>query len=457
MQPAAAVTATIAPGNTRTWRPSPVSASLASLLIVAVIWAGITISKVMTNDTPQLGAAPPALTGEPVLVGVLHSTTGTMAASEEVVVDAVLFAIDEINQAGGVLGRPVQAVVADGRSECATFAVEAKRLITQEKVATIFGCWTSASRKTVKPIVEEHDHLLIYPVQFEGLETSPCIFYLGAAPNQEILPAVEWAVKIKQKKRFFFVGSDHAFPRAAHAIVKDHLEKLGGVMVGEGFVPLGTQHVSTVVAAIVREKPDMILNAINGDTNIAFFRTLREAGITPAGTPTLSFCVSEQGLRGLNPAELAGDYAAWNYCQALATPENDEFVRRFQARYPRRAITDPMETAYCGVKLWAQAVNSAKSVEPKKIRRALISERFQGPSGEMRVDPDTQYSFRTPRIGEVQADGHSKIVWSASEPIPPIPYPATRTAEAWHIFLAELYHGWNNQWSAPSADRPLSQ
>ena len=165
--------------------------------------------------------------GEPIKVGVLHSLSGTMAGSEMVVVDAVLFAIDEINQAGGVLGRPVKAVVADGRSDWPTFAREAERLITQEKVCTVFGCWTSASRKTVKPVFEEHDHLLLYPVQYEGLETSPNIVYIGAAPNQQIIPAVEWAVKSLKKKRFFLVGSDYVFPRAANEIIKDHLKELG--------------------------------------------------------------------------------------------------------------------------------------------------------------------------------------------------------------------------------------
>jgi urea transport system substrate-binding protein len=453
------------PAKTRRGRGWRIPATLASVLIVAIVGLGITLSNLAVNDSPHVNAAVapvapvvaavPFSSSEPVLVGVLHSLTGTMAASEEPVMDAVLFAIDEVNQTGGVLGRPVKAVVADGCSDSATFAVEAKRLLTQEKVATVFGCWTSASRKTVKPIFEEHDHLLIYPVQFEGLETSPCVFYLGAAPNQQILPAVDWAVNSRGKKRFFLVGSDYVAPRAFHAIIKDHLERTGGVIVGESFVPIGSQNVGGVVAAIAREKPDMILNTINGDTNIAFFRALRETGITAASMPTLSFCVSEQSLRGLTAAEITGDYAAWSYFQSLATPENADFVRRFQARYPRRPITDPMETAYAGVKLWAQAVNNAQSLEPRKIRRALVSERFQGPSGELRVDPDTQYSFRTPRIGEMQTDGQFKVIWSASEPIAPIPYPATRSAEAWHGFLSDLHRGWGNQWSAPRTDHPL--
>jgi urea transport system substrate-binding protein len=402
-------------------------------------------------DNPGAADADVSPAGEPVKVGVLHSLSGTMANSETVVVSAVLFALDEVNQAGGVLGRPVQAVVADGRSDWPTFAREAERLISEEKVCTVFGCWTSASRKTVKKVFEDHDHLLIYPVQYEGLETSPCIVYLGAAPNQQILPAVQWAVTTLHKKRFFLVGSDYVFPRAAHAIIKDELQRAGVQVVGEEYIPLGSQKVEAVVSALARAKPDMILNTINGDSNTAFFRALRVAGIKPADIPTMSFSVGEQELRSLNPADSEGDYAAWTYFQSVATPENADFVRRFQTKYPRQSITDPMETAYIGVKLWAGAVNQAQSLDPKSIRRALLNQRLNGPGGEVRIDPDSQHCFRTPRIGQIQADGQFKIVWTAPEPVRPEPYPNTRTAEAWRGVLQDLYTGWGNRWAAPES------
>jgi len=385
---------------------------------------------------------------------VLHSLTGTMATSGTSVVDATLFALDELNQAGGVLGRPIKPIVVDGRSDWPTFAREARRLLAQEKVCTVFGCWTSAGRKSVKPVFEEFDHLLLYPVQYEGLETSPAIVYLGAAPNQQILPAVEWAVRTLKRKRFFLVGSGYVFPRAANAILKDRLKQEGAEVVGEEYLPLGSQQAEAVVAAIARAKPDMILNTINGDSNTAFFRALRAAGLTPADTPTLSFSVGEQELRSLNPADLAGDYAAWTYFQSLATPENQDFVRRFHAKYPQRSITDPMETAYLGVKLWAQAVDEAQSLDPKKIRRALLNQRLRGPGGEVRIDPDTQHCFRTPRIGQIQADGQFKVVWTAPAPVRPEPYPNSRTAEAWRAFLHDLYTGWGNRWAAPAVDLP---
>jgi len=386
---------------------------------------------------------------QPIKVGVLHSLSGTMAGSETVVVDAVLFAIEEVNRAGGVLGRPVKAVVADGRSDWPTFAREAERLITQEQVVTVFGCWTSGSRKTVKPIFEQHDHLLIYPVQYEGVESSPCIIYMGAAPNQQIIPAVEWAVKSQNKRRFFLVGSDYVFPRMANEVIKDQLKKLGVELVGEQYVPLGSANVASAVAAIAQTRPDLVLNTINGDTNTAFFRALRAAGIKPSQVPTLSFSVGEQEIRSLAAADTVGDYAAWTYFQSVATPENADFVARFRDKYPQRSVTDPMEAAYVGVKVWAQAVNESHSLDPKTIRRAMLNQRWKAPEGEVRIDADTQHCFKTPRIGRIQADGQFEIVWTAPEPVRPEPFPPTRTAAEWRALLHDLYTGWGNHWAAP--------
>jgi urea transport system substrate-binding protein len=388
-------------------------------------------------------------TGEPVVVGVLHSMSGTMADSEAPVVDAVLFAIDEVNKAGGVLGRPVKPVIADGKSDADTFGLEAERLISKEQVATVFGCWTSASRKTVKPVFEKHDHLLIYPVQFEGLETSPNIVYLGAAPNQQIVPAIEWAIKDLHKSRFFLVGSDYVFPRAAHAIIKDTLKAAGLTVVGEAFMPLGSHKVDAAIAAVLQAKPDVILNSINGDTNVTFFRALRAAGVKANATPTISFSIGEQGLRSLTANDLAGDYGAWTYFQSVATPENDAFVKSFREKYPLDAISDPMETAYVGVKLWAAAVSETRSLDPKKIRREMLNQRLKGPGGDVRLDSDNQYCYRTPRIARIGADGKFHIVWTAPAPVRPEAYPVSRTAETWQAFLHDMYAGWGNHWAAP--------
>jgi urea transport system substrate-binding protein len=259
--------------------------------------------------------------GDTIKVGILHSLTGTMAGSEKEVVDATKMAIDEINSAGGLLGKKIEPVVADGRSDWPTFAREAERLITQEKVAVVFGCWTSASRKTVKPVFEKHNHLLFYPVQYEGLEQSKNIIYTGAAPNQQIIPAVKWAFD-NVGKRMFLVGSDYVFPRTANEIIKEQVKSLKGEIAGEEYVLLGSNQVDAIVKKIVDTKPDVILNTINGDTNVAFFKALRAAGITPQKIPTMSFSLAEAELTAMGSKELAGDYASWNYFQAIDSKQN---------------------------------------------------------------------------------------------------------------------------------------
>ena len=429
----------------RLWLGGGVCAAVLCLTLGIGSWK----PRTTITATPAAAAAPAMPAGEPIKVGVLHSMSGTMAGSETVVVDATLLAIEEINQAGGLLGRPLKPVVVDARSDAKIFATEAERLISEEKVCTVFGCWTSASRKAVKPVFEDHDHLLIYPLQYEGLEESPNIVYMGAAPNQQILPALDWAMSVLNKKRFFLVGSDYVFPRTASAIIKDYLQSKGGEVVGEEYVHLGSQSTDPIVGAIMKAQPDMILNTINGDSNTAFFRSLRAAGVTPTTTPCLSFSVAEQELRSLNIADTQGDYAAWTYFQSLDIPENRQFIEHFQQKYPQRVISDPMESAYVGVKMWAKAVSATRSIDPVKIRRALLNQKYDAPSGQTRIDPDTQHSYKTPRVGQIRSDGQFDIVWSATAPVRPLPYPTTRTAAEWKAFLYDLNTGWGGQWSAP--------
>ncbi len=300
-----------------------------------------------------------------------------MAESESPVVDATLLAIRELNEAGGVLGRPVEAVLRDGRSDPEVFAKEARQLLTEDKISTVFGCWTSASRKTVEPIFERHDGLLFYPVQYEGLEESPNVVYLGATPNQQIIPAVRWAFAFLGKRRFFLVGSDYVFPRAANAIIGDTLDDMSAEAVGEAYLPMGSYDVKPVIEQILSSRADVILNTINGSTNTAFFKELRAAGVTPEQLPTISFSVGEQELRLMNVDQMKGDYAAWNYFQSIDTPENLGFVDRFQTAYsPQRVVTDPMEAAYIGVKLWAKAVEQAKTDDAKVIREAILGQKM---------------------------------------------------------------------------------
>jgi urea transport system substrate-binding protein len=389
--------------------------------------------------------------GDVIKVGVLHSLTGTMAASESPVVEATLLAIDEINQQGGLLGRPVEAVVADGKSDSNVFASEAARLIEDEAVCIVFGCWTSASRKTVVPVFEELDHLLVYPVQYEGIEESPNVIYTGAAPNQQIIPAVKWAFAFENKRRFFLVGSDYVFPRVAHEIIKDQLKELGAELAGEEFVPLGSLDVKAVVDKIIAVKPDVILNCINGGTNTQFFKELRSGGVMPQSVPTISFSIGEAELQQLDVSAMTGDYAAWNYFQTIDSEQNSAFVTAFRGKYGEdRVVTDPMEAAYFGVKLWAQAVESGGTADVVSIRRAMRNQRLQAPGGQVRIDPATQHTFKTPRIGRVKSDGQFEIVWTSVNPEPPNPYPSTRTTEQWKALLHDLYTAWGGKWSATS-------
>lgn len=393
-------------------------------------------------------AAPPR--GAPIKVGVLHSRRGTMAISERAVIDATLLAVDEINEKGGVLGRPIEAVVEDGESNNATFAARAEKLISQDKVCTVFGCWTSASRKTALPVFEKHDHLLFYPVQYEGLEQSPNVVYTGAAPNQQIIPAVKWCLATLKKRKLFLVGSDYVFPRTANAIIRDQAQSLGAEIVGEEYLLLGSSDVGDLTRKIVAARPDAILNTINGDSNIPFFRALRAAGITPDNTPTISFSISEEELSNLSVNDLVGDYAAWNYFQSVDRPKNHAFVKRFQAKHGKqRVISDPMEAAYFGVHIWAQAVKEAGDDNVVRARQAVRNQAFDAPGGMVRIDPETQHTSKVFRVGRITTEGRFEVVYNAETPIMPIPYPNTRSKGDWGAFLMDLHLGWGGRWANP--------
>ncbi len=388
--------------------------------------------------------------GPPIRVGVLHSTSGTLAQSGTALVDATMLAIEEVNEAGGVLGRKVEAVFRDGRSTPDVYAQEAEALIRDEQVSAIFGCWTSASRKHVKEVVEKFDHLLIYSIGYEGLEQSPNIVYNGATPNQQIIPAVRHCFTALGARRFFLVGSDYVFPRTANEVIRQEVAALGGTIVGEEYRPLGDTDFGDIVKKVVEAKPDMILNTIDGDSNRAFFRALRAAGITPERVPTLSFSISEQELRGLDPKDVAGDYAARNYFQSLQRRENAAFVKRFQARYGAHRVTsDSVEAAYFGVHLWARAVERAGSDDPRAVRVAIKGLRFDAPEGQVRIDPDTLHTWKYFRLGRVVEGGQFEIVWSNDLPMRPEPFPPSRKRAEWEQFLKGLHDRWGGRWAAP--------
>jgi urea transport system substrate-binding protein len=362
------------------------------------------------------------VSSDAIKVGVLHSLSGTMAISEVTVKNAELLAIDEINAAGGVLGKKLQPVVEDGASDWPTFAEKAQKLISQDKVATTFGGWTSASRKAMLPVFERNKALLWYPVQYEGLESSAYIFYTGATTNQQIVPGLDY-LKQQGKKRVFLVGSDYVFPKTANKIIKAYAKANGIEILGEEYTPLGHTEYSTVVNKLQQAKPDAVFNTLNGDSNVAFFKQLRGAGITAATMPVVSVSVAEEEVRGIGPDNVAGHLVAWNYFQTTSGARNSKFVSAFKAKYGSDKVTsDPMEAGYNAVYLWAEAAKKAGSTDVAKVKAAAGGISLDAPEGNVTIDGENQHVFKTARIGLVQPDGQIKEVWTSPLPIRPDPF-----------------------------------
>ena len=395
----------------------------------------------VATKVPESGAA--------LKIGVLHSLTGTMASSESSLVDAILLAIARVNAAGGVLGRQVEATIRDGRSHADSFVEAARGLLDEDQVPVVFGCWTAASRRAVRPLFEAAGRPLFYSVQYEGIEASPAVIYLGAAPNQQLIPAVRWAFAFLERRSFFLVGSDYVFPRVATEILKDQLRALGAKIAGEAFLPLGSVDVASVVQQAKKSGATMILNTINGDTNLAFIREMRAAGITSEAMPILSFSLDQTGYAMLEPALVAGDYLAWNYFESFDSPENRDFIRALHERFGPRPVTDPMATSYSAVLLWAEAVRKAGSLELGAIRKALGDVTVSTPLGPLRVTPANGHAVKTIAIGQIGREGKVQVVWSAPKPVEATPYPETRSREEWDKLLAKLQHDWGGKWEAP--------
>ena len=386
----------------------------------------------------------------PIVVGILHSQTGPMAASEQAMIDAEVLALEEINRSGGLLGRPVRWVIADGASDWPTFARQAERLIRQEQAVVIFGCLTSASRKAVLPVVEANQHLLIYPMAYEGLEQSPNVFYTGASPNQQIIPAVQWCHETLSARRFFLVGTDYIWPHCVNEIIKDQLTSLGVELVGEAYLPFAATSCDDVARQIVAAKPDIILSSVTGANALPFARAVRVAGLEPATTPLVTFALGENELQAGGAADLAGHYAAWNYFQSLERPENSRFVRAFQQRYgANRTTSDPLVAAYNSVHFWAQAVREAETADVVLVRAALRHQSLDAPEGIIAIDPETQHTWRPVFIGRIRADGQVDVVWSSRTAVRPMPFPISRSRSDWEQFVSDLARGWGGAWANP--------
>jgi urea transport system substrate-binding protein len=383
---------------------------------------------------------------EPIVLGLLHSQTGTLAISETSLRDAELLAIEEINAAGGVLGRQLEAKSPDPRSRpLDLFPKRARELCERDGAAAVFGCWTSSSRKAVIPVLEEFGRLLFYPVQYEGNESSPQVVYGGSIPNQQILPAVDWLFSPAGggRKRLFLLGSDYVFPRTANFIVKRSLAKRGLEPAGAAYVPLGHRQFAGAVEMILASKADCVLSTLNGDSNIAFFAALAEAGIDPETVPVVSTSVGEDELRNLPPEQVQGHLAAWSYFQSLPTEPNEAWVKRFRREFGYDRVTsDPMEAAYGLVHVWKAAVEKAGSLDTAAVREALRDGiTFAGPGGELTIDPATQHACKRFRLGRIRPDRQFDIVHESAEPIPPDPYPQV------------AFPGWACDWTAGGITR----
>jgi len=360
--------------------------------------------------------------GPTIKVGSLNSLSGTMAISEVTVRDAIKLAVEEINANGGVLGKQIELIGEDGASEPTVFAEKAEKLISSDCVAAVFGGWTSSSRKAMLPVFEANNALLYYPVQYEGLESSPNIFYTGATTNQQIVPALDY-LKERGVKSLYLVGSDYVFPQTANRIIKAYAEANGIEIKGEDYTPLGSTDFSTIVNKVRTADADAVFNTLNGDSNVAFFREYRNAGLTAEEMPVISVSIAEEEIGGIGVENIVGQLTAWNYYQTIDTPENKDFVAAYKKAYgENKPTSDPMEAAYVSVYLWKNTVEKAGSFDVDAVKEAADGVTFDAPEGLVTLDGDNHHITKTARIGEIRPDGLIYTVWESPGPIEPDPY-----------------------------------
>src|SRR5215471_852574 len=384
---------------------------------------------------PVAAAAPATDDKGPIKVGILHSLSGTMAISETSLKDTALMAIEEINQGGGLLGRKVEPVVVDPASNWPLFAEKARELIQKDKVAAVFGCWTSVSRKSVLPVFEELNGLLFYPVQYEGEESSFNVFYTGAAPNQQAIPALEYLMSKEggAAKRFVLLGTDYVYPRTTNKILRAflHSKGVGDADIMEEYTPFGHADYQSIIANIKKfasaGKKTAVVSTINGDSNVPFYKELANQGIKAADIPVVAFSVGEEELRGVDTKPLVGHLAAWNYFQSIKAPANDEFIKKWSTYAKAKGIAghkdkpltnDPMEASYIGIMMWKQAVEKAKSTDIDKVIAAMAGQTYTAPSGiTSKMDDKNHHLHKSVFIGEVKADGQFNVVWKTPGPV----------------------------------------
>jgi urea transport system substrate-binding protein len=400
----------------------------------------------------------------PIKVGILHSLSGTMAISETSLRDVALMTIENLNKAGGVMGRQLEPVVVDPASNWPLFAEKARQLIQKDGVAVVFGCWTSVSRKSVLPVFEELNGLLFYPVQYEGEESSWNVFYTGAAPNQQAIPAVEYLMSEKGggAKKWVLLGTDYVYPRTTNKILRYFLHSKGvkDDSILEKYTPFGHADYQTIVAEVKKfaaGTPTAVVSTINGDSNVPFYKELANQGLKATDIPVVAFSVGEEELRGIDTKPLVGHLAAWNYFMSIDTPENKKFIEEWKAYVKeknlpdaaKRVTNDPMEATYIGIKMWAQAVEQAGTTDVDAVRQAVGGQMVRSPSGfDIVMDGKNHHLNKPVLIAEVKADGQFNTVWKTEGPIRAMP---------WSPYVpesAKKVADWDYPWSCGNCTEP---
>lgn len=365
--------------------------------------------------------------GSEIAIGSINSLTGGLAASETVIHDAITMAVSEINADGGVLGKQLRQISEDGASDPTIFAQKAQKLVSSDCVAAVFGGYTSASRKAMLPVFENTGALLYYGQQYEGLESSPNIYYTGATTNQQIIPALDY-LREQGVRSLYLVGSDYVFPRTSNAIVRKYAEAHGIEIKGEDYAPLGTTDFATILNKIRGSGADAVFNVVVGDSLVSFFREYNNVGLTAESMPVMSMCVGEEEVKSIGAASIVGQLSSWNYYQSLDTPINNTFVADFKKRFGASRVTsDPMESAYTAVHLWKAMVEKAGAFTPDAVTANADGVSYDAPEGLVTVDGDNHHVTKTARIGRVAGSGLIEQVWQSPAPIEPDPFLGTYT------------------------------
>jgi urea transport system substrate-binding protein len=395
---------------------------------------------------------------ETIKVGILHSLSGTMAISETTLKDTMLMLIDAQNKKGGLLGKKLEPVVVDPASNWPLFAEKARELIEKHKVSVIFGNWTSVSRKSVLPVIEELNGMLFYPVQYEGEESSRNVFYTGAAPNQQAIPAVDYLMSEEggSVKRFALLGTDYVYPRTTNKILESYL-KAKGISAEDiivNYTPFGHSDWQTIVGDVKKfgsaGKKTAVVSTINGDANVPFYKELGNQGIKAEDIPVVAFSVGEEELAGLDTTPLVGHLAAWNYFMSIDTPENAAFIDKWHAfiKDEKRVSNDPMEAHYIGFNMWVQAAQQAGTTDVDAVRQAMYGQKFKNLTGGIAVMNTNHHLSKPVLVGEIQADGQFETVWSTDGVV---------KGDAWTDFLpesAKLTADWTYPWICGNCEKP---